>query len=162
MKAKVDHSFDVGGYTLTSSTVLFARKRNGQWYVHLNYNSLHIVKTEPDDDTPALLKNGFSIQTSRPNDILAGVVLTLGLIGVVSDIISVVQKVIEILGDISSLVDKIIEWLNDAISKIVAGEEPIERTTLENTLFVFNLLKNGTRVERRRPRWRSKYNANLS
>lgn len=162
MKAKVDHSFNIGGYSLTTSTVLFARKINGQWYVHLNYNSLTIKTEEPDEDTPTLLRDGFTIQSSRPDDIVAGVVTTLGLVGVVSNVISLIQGVIEILGDISSLVDKIIEWVNDAISKIIAGEEPIERTLLENTLFVFNLLKDGTRVERRRPRWRKKYNALLS
>jgi hypothetical protein len=154
MKAAITNTFNVGDLSLTLETALFARKRAGQWRVHLNYHKLTAKWLAPDDDSFEPLIYGISIQTSRDSDWAAVVASTLGLIGIAVDTVKLVKQVIEALADVASLLPKVIQWISDEILKIAQEQEPSYRTKLEQAQFVINLFKDGAMIERRSPRWR--------
>jgi len=161
MKAEVTNTFDVGEFTLTLTTALFARKVNGVWKVHLNYHKLTIryLDTVPQREIPMLDGQGLSIQTSRDNDWISGVSLILGSIGIIAEVVKLIRNVMEVLADVSSLLPKVSEWVSSQLVSTDA-QEPTYRT-LRNTYFVLQLMRDGVHIERRLPRWRRKLRSEM-
>lgn len=161
MKAEVINSFELGGFTLTTTTALYARKVYGTWRVHLNY---HKVNVRYSDDTQGQEGNfellegtGLSVQSTNNVNAISAFSLILGSIGVLQSVINLIRQTLEILSDVSSLLPKVIDWISDEITKVIGGQEPAYLTRLEEAKFVLNLFRDGAYIERRSPKWREKY-----
>lgn len=156
MKAVISNTFNIGDLSLTTRTVLFARKREGRWRVHLNYHKFTAKWLTYDENSYVPLIYGISVQTSRDSDWVAVIASILGLAGIAVSVVNLVKQIVETLADVSSLLPKVLEWIQTEFTRIVEGQEPTYRTALQTTEFVLNLFKNGQMLERRSPRWRIK------
>lgn len=153
MKAEITNAFTIGDLSLTLRTALYARKRNGNWFVHLNYHQLAIKYLAENEEIP-LLKEGLVLQVSRDNDWISGICLLLGAVGIAISIVNLIKGILEVLANVSSLIPKLLEWLQIEVTKAMNSQEPTYLTRLNEAQFVLNLMNNGAAIERRLPRWR--------
>lgn len=156
MKALISNRFDIADLTFNLTTALYARKRKNVWRVHLNYHQITVKYLQSNDNTIKLLSgSGITLQTSRDNDWISGVALILGSMGIIGEVIRILRSVMDILADVSSLIPKVLEWIQNEITKRLNNQEPAYQS-LSNTQFVLQLMRDGTSIERRLPRWRRK------
>lgn len=160
MKAEVINSFELGVFTLTTTTALYARKADGTWRVHLNYHKVNVRYsdgTQGQEGNFELLEGGgLSVQSTNNVNAVSAFSLILGSIGVLQSVIDTLKATLETLADVSSLVPRVLNWISDEITKVLNDQEPAYLTRLNEAAFVLNLIKDGAQIERRAPRWREK------
>jgi len=160
MKAEIISAFDFGLVSLTVKTALFARKVNGVWLVHLNYHRVTACYTPEAPNshrTMSMLEGkGITLQTSRDSDAVAVFCMILGTYGLGSTVVTSIRKLLEVLANVSSLVPTLLSWVSDEIENAMKGEESVYWTLLKDVQFVLELIQNGSRIERRLPKWREK------